>query len=331
MKQVKNKLAPLFLSLTLLASCSSDTSTTTPPSTTSTPEPSTESVAPEQTDSTPQVQDGMMLDRSGTEFQIPESMDRIISTAPSNTEILIALGLGESIAVVDVYSSNLEGLSSDVLAVEFQSPDVEALIAAECDILIAAEHNMTGGEDPYIQVKEAGIPVVYIPTSVSFEAIYEDIAFLGTLTGTDDQADGMIEDMKNRIATVEETVNSAEVKTVYFEISPAPYLFTFGSGTFLNEAIELAGGVNIFAGENSWFEPSEESILSANPEVIITNATYMEDPTGEIMSRENWNEITAVMDEAVFAVDNDASSRPSHNVVNSLEEIAAAIHPDLFD
>lgn len=328
MKHMKNKLAPLFLSLTLLASCSSEEAApTTQPDIAPTP---TETVTPDVADTTTQAPEGMMLDRSGTEFQIPETMDRIISTAPSNTEILIALGLGENIAVVDIYSSELEGLSDDILAVEFQAPDVEALIAAECDILIAAEHNMTGGEDPYVQVKEAGIPVVYIPTSTSFEEIYNDILFLGALTDTADQAQSMVDDMKNRVIAIEETVDGAEAKSVYFEISPAPYLFTFGADTFLNEAIEIAGGVNIFVDENSWFEPSEESIITANPEVIITNATYMENPTGEIKSRENWNEIQAVVDEEVYAVDNDRSSRPSHNVILSLEEIAAAIHPDLF-
>lgn len=329
MYKVKNKLAPLLLSLTLLASCSSEDSTTSNNNQQTTQDSTVSESNNTETKEATTTED-LIVDRSGTEFQIPESMDRIISTAPSNTEILIALGLGENIVVTDTYSSYLEGLSDDILAIEFQNPDVEALIAAECDILIAAEHNMTGGEDPYIQVKEAGIPVVYIPTSVSLEAIYEDILFLGQLTDTEDKASEIVTDMQNRISTIEEIVEGEEEKTVYFEISPAPYLFTFGSDTFLNEAIEIVGGINVFVEENSWFEPSEESILNANPDVIITNATYMEDPVGEILTRENWAEIQAVQEEAVYVIDNDTSSRPSQNVILAIEEMAAALHPDLF-
>ncbi len=322
------QLAPLLLSLSLLASCSNQESN--PPATT-TP-PVTPAVTTESNGDTQQsdMADASMLDRSGTEFQVPESLDNIISTAPSNTEILIALGLGDSIAVVDAYSSHLAGLSDDVMAVEFQAPDIEALLAADCDILIANEHNMTGGEDPFVQIKEAGIPVVYIPTSVSIQGIYDDIAFLGELTGTQELADALVQDMQDRILAIETTVAEAEPKTVYFEISPAPYLFTFGTGTFLHEGIEIAGGENVFGGEDGWFEPSEEQILLANPQVIITNATYMEDPTGEIMSRENWAELDAVVNQQVYVVDNDQSSRPSHHVIEALEDIAAAIHPDLF-
>ena len=119
-------------------------------------------------------------------------------------------------------------------------------------------------------------------------------------------------------------------KTVYFEISPAPSLFSFGKSTFLNEMIEILGAKNIFADEDGWVSPTEESIIDANPDVIITNASYMENPTEEIKSREAWDTITAVKDNAVYLVDKNASSRPSQNSIKSLEEIAKAVYPEYY-
>ncbi|MFI3255010.1 MAG: ABC transporter substrate-binding protein [Eubacteriales bacterium] len=348
---MKKKLLPFLLSLCLLASCSSDSVESSNPSDSSGSVSGQESNNNTQEDgsqedgaqeegtkgeeeTTPDITvnyypDRAMMDRMNLPFTTPESLDRIISTAPSNTEILIALGLGDKIAVVDVYSEGLVGLPDDVMVIDFQTPDIEALMTAECDIIIASEINMAGGEDPFAQMSEVGVPVAYLPTSISFADIYEDIFFLGELTGYGETAEVIIEDMKSRVIAVSSTVASAETKSVYFEISPAPYLFTVGAGTFLDDAITLAGGVNIYT-EDGWISPTEEDILLLNPDIIITNATYMEDPVGEIMARENWGDITAVTEGQVYAVDNDQSSRPSHNAILALEAMAAAIHPDLF-
>ncbi len=88
--------------------------------------------------------------------------------------------------------------------------------------------------------------MVYIPTSLNFDEIYKDISFLSELTGTEGEGKTIIADMKARLDAVTSIVSSAEPKTVYFEISPAPYLFTVGAGTFLDDAITLAGGINVY-------------------------------------------------------------------------------------
>ena len=121
-----------------------------------------------------------------------------------------------------------------------------------------------------------------------------------------------------------------EEKTVYFEISPAPYLYSFGNSTFLNEMIEIIGAKNIFAGEEGWLSPTEESVINANPDVIITNASYLENPTEEIKSREAWDNITAIKENAVYLVDKNASSRPSQNAIKALTEMAKAIYPEHY-
>ncbi len=305
---------------------SSDSSTDSSNNSTDSSDSSTE----ETVDSTETADGTTMTDPTGNVFQVPESMERIISTAPSNTEILIGLGLGGQIAVVDSYSMDIQGLSEEVEGVDFQYADIEALLALEADILIASEINMAGGEDPYAQLVEAGIAVVYLPTSESIQEIYDDISFLGELTGTESEAIAMIAEMEARLQAVTEAVSGLEPKTVLFEISPAPYIFTFGADTFLEEALTLAGGVNIFAFQSGWFSPSEESILMANPQVILTNVEYIEDSVGEILSRENWAEIDAVANEQVYLIDGNASARNSQHVVIAIEQMAKALHPEAF-
>ena len=83
-------------------------------------------------------------------------------------------------------------------------------------------------------------------------------------------------------------------KKVYFEIGPAPNLYSFGNSTFLNEMIELVGAENIFKDINGWTSPSEEAVIDANPDVILTNVNYVENSIEEIKSRKGWENIKAI-------------------------------------
>lgn len=271
-----------------------------------------------------------MKDREGTEFTVPEQMNKIISTSTANTEILVGLGLSDSLAVIDIYAAENDDAPKDAVAMDFYTPNIEALLSMECDIVIASDINRVGGIDPYIQLEEAGIPVVYIPTSTSISEIYKDIEFLGQLTNTTKEAEAMIEDMQERIQTVIDVVAEEEPKTVYFEISPAPSMYATGQNTFVNEAITLAGGINIIE-EDGFISPSEESILSANPEIIITNVERIETSVEDIKNRDGWDTIEAVIQDEVYLVGANTSARASQHVVIAVEEIAKAIHGDVFE
>ncbi len=119
-------------------------------------------------------------------------------------------------------------------------------------------------------------------------------------------------------------------KKVYFEIGPAPTLYSVGKDTFINEMIQTIGAENIFANQDAWISPSEESVIDANPDVILTNVNYVENPTKEIMSRDGWDNITAVKEKAVYSIDANSSSRPTQNIIKALKEMAKAVYPDEF-
>ena len=277
--------------------------------------------------------DRMVTDREGTEVNIPTKIEKIISTAPSNTEVLMALGLGDKLVAIDKYSTDIEGINTELPQIDFSNPDAETIIGLEPDIVIASGHNKTGSvEDPFKAISESGIPVVYIPSSDSIDGIYKDIEFIADVVNERSKGKEIVDDMKAQVEEIKAIGDKiTDKKSVYFEISPAPYLSSFGKSTFLNEMIEIIGAKNIFENEEGWVSPTAEAIIDANSDVIITNAGYMENPTEEIKSRDAWENINAIKNNEVYLVDQNASSRPSQNVIKALEQMAKAVYPEHYE
>ena len=276
-----------------------------------------------------------MKDREGNEFNVPKEVNTIISTAPSNTEVLVALGLADKLVAVDKYSADVEGVSEDIPKIDFRNPDAEAIIALNPDIVIASGHNKAGDEDPFALIKEAGIPVAYIPSSYSIDGIYGDIEFIANLNGTEKEGEELINSMKEDVESIKAIGDTiTDKKSVYFEIGAGSGLYTFGNETFLNEMIETIGATNIFGDESSWITVTPEAVIDANPDVILANSpgtneaglTAVED----IVSREGWDTVTAVKNGDVYQIDKNSSSRASQNIIKALKEMAKAVYPNEY-
>ena len=273
-----------------------------------------------------------ITDREGNEVLIPSKIDRIVSTAPSNTEVLVELGLSDKIVAVDKYSPT-DTLNSDVTIINFRDPDAEALIALNPDIIIASGHNKVGDEDPFKLLKEAGIAVVYIPSATSLQGILDDILFIGNVTNRKTEANAVISDLQRQFDDIKTIANTITNKLdVYFEIGDySGKLYTFGSETFLNEVVTLVGGNNIYSGETSWISVSSEDIITKNPDVIITNQNYNEEIISNIKSRDGFETINAVINNKVFVVNGNKTSRGSNMIIEGIKEVAEALYPDYYD
>lgn len=276
-----------------------------------------------------------MQDREGNEFNVPKEVNTIISTAPSNTEILVDLGLSDKLVAVDKYSADVEGISEELTKIDFRNPDAEVIIALNPDIVIASGHNKSGDEDPFALIKEAGIPVAYIPSSYSIDGIYGDIEFIASLTDKEKAGKDLINSMKKEveaIKTIGDTIK--DKKNVYFEIGAGSGLYTFGNETFLNEMIETIGANNVFGEENSWITVTPEAVIDANPDVILVNSPGTNEAglaaVEDILSREGWDTITAVKNGDVYQIDKNSSSRASQNIIKALKEMAKAIYPNEY-
>ena len=274
-----------------------------------------------------------MTDREGNEFTLPKKVEKIISTAPSNTEVLVDLGLADKLVAVDKYSADVEGINKDLPKIDFRNPDAETIISLQPDIIIASGHNKVGDNDPFQLVKDAGITVVYIPSSYSIDGIYGDIEFIAQITKADKKSKEIIDNMKKEVESIKAIGDKiTNKKKVYFEIGSGSMLSSFGKETFLNEMIEIVGAENIFSNEKSWISPSAEAIISVNPDVILNS---MPDINGvkavdDIKSRDGWGSITAIKEGQVYSIDGNSSSRPSQNIIKALKEMAKAIYPNEY-
>jgi len=276
---------------------------------------------------------GTITDRAGRQVTISGPINRIVSTAPSNTEIIVDLGMAHKLVAIDRHSANIDGIPEGLPLLDFFFPDAEVILGLQPDIIIASGHNPTGaGDDPFRLLSEAGIPVVYIPMSRSIDDIYIDIAFIAGLLQAQENGKELIRLMQAEIAEITRMVPYIETpRTVYFEISPPPEMMTFGRNSFIDDMISAIGAQNIFENENWLVSPGAEAIISRNPDVILTNVGWIEDPVGDIKTRPGFNHIDAVINNRVYQIDNDSSVRASARIVLALRQMARAVYPELHD
>ena len=271
-----------------------------------------------------------VIDPSGRAVVIKGNVNRIVSTAPSNTEIIVDLGMAHKLVAIDRHSASVGGIPEGLPLLDFFFPDAEVIVKLEPDIIIASGHNPTGtGEDPFRLLREIGIPVVYISMSGSIEDIYRDIIFIAGLLQAEKEGEELIDSMKEQIQNIVETVPGSQFQTtVYFEISAAPDMMTFGYGSFIHDMISVIGARNIFENEHWLVMPGAESIIERNPDVILTNVNYIDDPIGEIKSRPGFNHINAVIHNRVYPIDTDSSARSSARITLALRQMAEAIYSE---
>ncbi|MDO5377011.1 MAG: ABC transporter substrate-binding protein [Clostridia bacterium] len=271
-------------------------------------------------------------DRAGNPIAVPETVERIISLAPSTSEILDGLGVADKLIAVDTYTAaQLEG-TQELPTFDMMTPDCEAIAALMPDVVFTTGMASSGGDNPYQPLIELGVVVCDIPSSSSIEGIKEDIAFVGGVVGREAEAEALTDGLQQEIDRVSEaTAKVEEKKTVLFEISALPYLYSFGSGTFLDEMITIIGAENVFGDQEGWISVSEEQAVAANPDVILTSVNYIDDPVGEIKGRAGWENVTAIQNGAVAQIDANASNQACQNITVALEQMLAAVYPDVYD
>ena len=275
----------------------------------------------------------LTMDRAGAPITLPAKVERIVSMAPSTTEILIDLGVADKIIAADTNTQKDGLLKQNIPYFDMMKPDAEKLIALKPDVVFISGMSNAKGNTPFSPLIDAGICVVNIPSSSSIEAIYLDIAYIAAVVKHEGNGAKIIANMKKEIEAVRKkgaSIAKDKKKTVYFEIGAAPYMYSLGTGTFINEMIEIIGAQNILADQKSWVSVSDEMVLAKDPDVILTNVNYIPNPIDEIMARSGWASLKAVKSKKVFGIDTNSSSRPNHNIIKALKEMAKAVYPEIY-
>jgi len=272
-----------------------------------------------------------VTDDANRSVTITGAPQRIVSLAPSTTEIAFALGLGKQVVAVDSYS-DYPVETKDLVKINTYPLNLEQIVSLKPDLVLAA-----GIQSPDDIKKLADLKLTVLvvgSVNTTFDNVAADIALVGKVTGTDAKAKSITDAMKQRIDAVKAKIAPSSSKPkVYWELDatdPAkPY--APGPGSFINDIITLAGGVNVTANaKTSYAQVNAEEIVAANPDLIIlSDAAYGTTPDS-VKARSGWSAINAVKNNKVLPIDDNLVSRPGPRIVDGLEAAAKLIHPELF-
>lgn len=271
-----------------------------------------------------------LTDPAGNEISVPENITKVICMAPSISQIIKELGVSDLLVAVDTQTPLYMEETAELPQFDMMTPDCETILSLDPDIVFVTGMSYVT-DDPYAELTEAGICVAQIPSSDSISGIENDILFVSECFDKTKEGEEIVEKMEEEISKIREIGETiTEKKTVLFEIACLPSIYSFGSGAFLNEMIEIIGAENVFAEEEGWISVTEESAIAANPDVILTSVDYIEEPVNEILSREGWEGVTAVKDEQVYYIDTASSSQPNQNIILALHQMAEAVYPEAY-
>ncbi|MCM3356393.1 ABC transporter substrate-binding protein [Psychrobacillus sp. MER TA 171] len=271
-----------------------------------------------------------LTDAVGQEITLEEAPTSIISMIPSNTEILFALGLDDEIIGVNDYESYpKEALEKEKIGgMEY---NIEKIISLSPDIVFAHESIVSMAESGLQQLRDAGVKVYVVQDAKDFNLTYTTIEQIGRATGKYEESQAVIEDMKAKVDEIQEKVAKVETKkTVFVETSDVPEIYTPGNGTFMQEILTMVNAENIMADQDGWFQVNPEEIVSRNPDVMLITYDYVEGIVEKVKQRDGFDTVTAIQNDEVVQVDEDATSRPGPRLVEGLEEVAKAIYPEAF-
>ncbi len=270
-----------------------------------------------------------LTDDMGNEVTVEKEPQRIISISPSNTEILFAIGAGDKVVGVTDYCDYPEEAKEKEKIGGFSDPSIEMIVALNPDLIL-----ITSGVQESItnELEKLDLTVLVIEPK-TLEAMLKSVMLMGKAIGQVEEAEELVSNLQERIDKVvskTEVIPEADKPKVFFEVWNDP-LMTAGPGSFLDDMIRLAGGINIAADTDKEYPMfSLEALVARDPEVIIGGHITIPDLRA-VEKREGWTDIKAVKEGRIYAGDINIFVRPGPRLVDGLEAMAKFIHPELFE
>ena len=250
---------------------------------------------------------------------------KVLSLSPTATEMLYAIGAGDSVVAVDSLSTYPADVTPKVTKISAFEPNAEAILGYEPDVvLISNDMNNISEQltsaDPDVQVWTGA-------AASSLDDVYAQITELGAVTCRQTEAATVVEVMKERIATATDGVTSPEGTTYFYELDNTLYSVT--SNTFVGSLLSQFGLANIADGAqegNDYPQLSAEVIIEKNPTLIFLADTKCCGQTAEeVAKRPGWAGIDAVKNNRVVELDDDVASRWGPRLVDLVEQFSAAV------
>lgn len=273
------------------------------------------------------ITDRTFIDDLGRKVYLAKPAQRIVSLAPSVTEILFAVGLNSEIVGVTSFCDYppQAKLKPKVGAAVL---NLEAILGLKPDLIIGNKDFLR--PDALAKLEQLRIPVfLLLPKTV--EEILMHIAVIGRLVGHEKEARGISEALRDRLKDIQRRVASVKRVRVFYVVNMDP-LISVGAKSFIHQMLELAGGENILGGTQTPYpKVSLEEVLRKDPEVLLFPVGTSEGiPEAEQQRWRKWSSLSAVTQNRLYQVMGDLVNRPGPRVIEGIEVLAKLFHPGLF-
>lgn len=250
---------------------------------------------------------------------------KIVSLSPNATETIFALGAGgKLVGRTDFcyYPAETANIPSVGAITE---PNIETIASLEPDLIVISNMFTPELRD---KLESLGYKVLDLSSHDTFEGVYTSISNMGLILNCQDASATLINEMKATISEIEEKVKGVEPKTVYYVVGFGEYGdYTAGAGTFIDQMITMAGGINVAQDTEGW-KYSVEKLVEKDPEIVICSKYY--DSKVGIEMTNGYKELTAVKEGRLIEIDNDLLDRQGPRTAEGLLELVKIIHPELF-
>jgi iron complex transport system substrate-binding protein len=250
---------------------------------------------------------------------------KIVSLAPTATEMLYAIGAGPQVVAVDGQSdypstaprTKLSGYKPNAEAIAAESPDL-VVLSDDIDKIVA-------------QLGKLKIPVFVMPAAISMDDTYREIGQLGALTGHVTEAEALHQQMTSQINKIVQGAPSrANRLSYYYELDPT--LYTVTSKTFIGSIFAMFGLVNVAdaadptGAKGGYPQLSQEALVKSNPDTIfLADSKCCQQTVATVAARKGWSTITAVKTKQIFPLDDDIASRWGPRTVDLVQAVADAV------
>jgi iron complex transport system substrate-binding protein len=265
-----------------------------------------------------------VTDDLGHSVRFTTPPQRIISLAPALTEMLFSLGLDDRIVGVTDYC-NYPAAAMTKLRVGGLNPNIEKIISLHPDLIVAVAGIYQN--QSLARFEQFHLPYVTVDPS-SIEKIFEAILVFGKIAGAEETAAEEVGKLRHRLNAVHQKVLAGSRPRLLYVVDADP-LISVGKGSYLDDLIRAAGGVNISGGlEKAYPIVSMEYVIRQDPQVIILAMDadqVLSDQERQHWSR--WSSLSAVRNGKIYKVDRDLLNRPGPRVLDGVEELARLLHP----
>jgi len=270
-----------------------------------------------------------ITDQLGRDIAVPDKPQRVVSLAPSITEIVFALDQGHRLQGVTTYSDfPFEAVKLPKVG-SYVHLDLEKIVALKPDLCIAIKD---GNPRVIAQRLESLKIPVYAVDPNNLETIMKTVLEIGTLLNAKDRANQLVQNMDLRIQKVKSLVaKTTHRPRVFLQIGVSP-IVSAGTRTFIHELIVMAGGINLAAGPIPYPRFSREKVLALSPEIIIITSMARSAVFEKVKAEwEKWPNMPAVRNQRIYVENSNFFDRPTPRLLDGLELLIRLIHPELVE